>query len=1329
MSNTGREQIISYISDDVLKAMSDLFKKAGQGMEFEFIFFSKKGQQMNKEKYVLFLKYMKSMAKAGKLKVTPPQRSLDIGYTASSLLNSTTTTSNTSTNTNTNITNDVNLNADQITSDIIDDENVVYRVSVDGTDNINDIINRLTDVQNKNYLIYKFLIYTLKKKKSSLTFMKKSRGPKDTIDIDELSMRGRLSKEEDLTTKIKSMKTIEPNLDKLLADAGTSIDLDTRQELNRKIFFRLKERTSLFIEDDEDHFIRVDLTDTKTTRDIRRLSYTSSNYELEIEYGVKGSGTPKKEHLNTMYNVSENLLKFIQQSSFIIGNSMSDKIIQYYKELNNIDTNVRNLVARQPVSLEIQHVTGIIPDRYAVTDKADGDRYNLIIYKNSVYLISTNLNVKDTGIVLDKKLEKYNGTILDGEYLYIPKARRHILMIFDCIRNGSNDLKPTISFFERLSNADKIIEECFVFKGQTGFVFKSLPPQPTFDVDVVSKFYGNELIRYFTVLNKDIEMVKEYPLVRRKYFMPVLGGAKWELFRYSVEFWSKYTEDTRVKLPYNLDGLMYHPLEQAYVTNVAESNYHEYKWKPPVKNSMDFYIEFKKDPQTGRILDVYDNSLAADVDKIDDITDTTDTVGFTVRNKTYRICTLYVGKTVEGREMPVPFDQNYGIADAYIYQRDGEIRDLSGDILTDKTVVEFYYQNDPNIIPQQRWVPIRTRYDKTESVEKYGRRYGNYSTTADRIWRSIINPVLMDDFVELAKGNTDNRNFYDIKIKDMNSKISHKLIVAINKENKYYQKVTKLASTMRQYHNFIKSNLIYTYCNKMYQDNQQQSVLDIACGRGGDIEKFYYTNVAYYVGVDIDAEGFKSPNDGAISRYNAFRKKKPNFPKMYFIQADARAIFDYDSQVQALGGTDDFNKKLLQQFFPNISEGHKPALFDRINCQFAMHYFLKDDLSWNNFKQNLKNHLRGGGYFMATTFDAREVIKALGTRDAYTVYYDDSDGNKKKFFEIVKLYDIPAGDKSMIKPGSGIKVYMSWAFDEGTYQTEYLVDVDFVRKDLADDVDLELIDTDLFSNQLVINKKFLLDATRFESSAKTKKYMNDVGQYYDNSEMNNKCMQYTNLNRYFVFRKRGSTDYHSDRSDKIDKTKQDKKQNKKQKGGQKENINSNNKLDLQEHYNFSDTKQFRIPDMSNYDSTYSFVNSVHKVLVSHSIFPKSVKVNDFFSDMGVTPVPDEDVTDEYIKGLTPKVVINHEIVDKNTSKIKNVLNGLNIFVVERDCNNFYDVAYSAKDDFKGSDRAIILMKEGGLYKPVMRIEEEGIRGIVRMKDDMIKKLIENGEEL
>lgn len=1299
MSGTGKEQILSYVSDDSRKSITDTFMRAGKGMEFEFIFFSKKGHQMNKEKYVLLLKYMRNMAKVKKLQVTQPERSLDFGYTASSLLDNSKDT----------------LNA------VDESENLVYRVSIDGTTNINRFINRLNDVQNKNYLIYKFLLHTLKKnnKTHDLHFMLKSRGSKDTIDIDDLNIRTRLSKEDDLTDKIVNMKTLDANLNKLLT--GQAIDLDARQEFNKKIFFRLKERTSLYIEDTADHFIRIDLTDTKTTKDIRRINDVSSNYELEIEYGVKGSGKPKKEHLDTMYTVAENLMKFIQQSAFIIGNAMSDKIIQYYKELSNIETNIHNLVARQPVSLEIQHVTEIVPDRYAVTDKADGDRGIIIIYQKGVYFVNTNLTVKDTGMILDKKLEKYNGTILDGEYVYIPKEKRHVFMTFDCIRNGADDLKPNPNFFERLANADSIIADCFIFKGQTGFKFKEPPQQTSFNLDVVNNFYANELIRYYDTLNKDIQFVKEYPLIRRKFFMPCLGALRWEIFKYCVTFWSKYTEDSRVKLPYNLDGLMLHPLVQAYITNVMESKYHEYKWKPPVKNSMDFYIEFKKDPQTGKILDVYDNSLTVEN------ADTTGETGY-VRNKTYRICTLYVGKTVDGREMPVPFEENYGISDAYIYQREGEIRDQSGDIITDKTVVEFYYQNDTNIIPQQRWVPIKTRYDKTESVEKYGRRYGNYSGTAERIWRSIINPVLMDDFIELAKGNTDKRNFYDSKIKEMNSKISHKLIVAINKENKYYQKVSKLASTMRQYHNFIKSNLIYTYCNKMYQDNQQQSVLDIACGRGGDIGKFYYTEVAYFVGIDIDAEGFKSPADGAISRYNAFRRKKPNFPKMYFIQADARALFDYDSQVKALSGMDDLNKKLLQKFFPNVDEGHKRSLFDRINCQFAMHYFLKDDLSWSNFKQNIKNHLRSGGYFIATTFDAREVIKVLGNRDAYTVYYDDSDGNKKKFFEIIKKYDVTVEDK-LIGPGSGIDVYMSWAFDEGNYQTEYLVDFEFIKKEFENDVDLELIDSDLFSNQLVVHKKFIQDATRFESSAETKDYMSNVAQYYDNSEMNNKCMIYTNLHRYIVFRKRSPKDadanvksVSSNTTAKINK--------KKQKGGKVESQQLNrSKLGIQDAYNFSDINKFKIPDMSNYDDNYSLINSIHKVLVSHSIFPKVVKVEEFINDMRLKPIVDEDVTDDYIHDITNNIVINHEIVEKGKSIVKNVLDGLNIFIVERDCNNFYDITYSTTDNYKDTDKAIVLMKEGGLYKPIMRTEEKGIRGIIRMKDDMIKQLITNGESI
>ena len=43
------------------------------------------------------------------------------------------------------------------------------------------------------------------------------------------------------------------------------------------------------------------------------------------------------------------------------------------------------------------------------------------------------------------------------------------------------------------------------------------------------------------------------------------------------------------------------------------------------------------------------------------------------------------------------------------------------------------------------------------------------------------------------------------------------------------------------------------------------------------------------------------------------------------------------------------NKKLLQKVFPDSGS----MKFDRINCQFAVHYFLGNELSWNNFCNNI----------------------------------------------------------------------------------------------------------------------------------------------------------------------------------------------------------------------------------------------------------------------------------------------------------------------------------------------------------------------------------------
>uniref|UniRef100_A0A6C0BER3 mRNA (guanine-N(7))-methyltransferase n=1 Tax=viral metagenome TaxID=1070528 RepID=A0A6C0BER3_9ZZZZ len=1220
-------QLFSFIPKDIVKSISSVFSKTDENKEFEFIFFSKKGTYMNKEKYILLAKYLKIMSKTHKFINT--NLTLDIGYSS---------------------------------------DNNVYRISVNDIKNVRNIIK---NVQNINYVIYKRLLYEMKTDKS-LKLLKKTKNEEDNIDIDNLSLKARLSEE----------IFVEPSENKILNDllTGKTIDLETRNKLNENIFFRLKERTSLFIEETDEHFIRIDLTMTKTTKYFDKLDEIRPNYELEIEYGVKNKKFVKPEHLITIYETAEKLLKITQQSSFIVSTELSTNIVQYYRELINQDVKFTNLYGRQPVSLEIQHATTEIPNKYALSDKADGDRHFLIIHNLCVYLLTKNLNVKDTGIVLDKSLEKYNGSVLDGEYVYVKSERRHLYMVFDCLRNGSTDVRVLPKLMERLENADKIIEECFIFEGQKGFKYKKPVLNDVFNIEKVATFYGNEINNFYEILKEDMKYVKNYPLIRRKYFMEVFGAKSWEIFRYSVELWNRYTGKT--KFPYVLDGIIYQPLEQVYEVNPSNSKLLDYKWKSPTHNSMDFYIEFKKDPKTKEILNVYDNSLNNEEDE---------EKSETVRNQLYRICNIFVGRTSNMREQPVPFEENYGVSEVYLYLKNGDVLDENGDVITDKTVVEFYYINDMNIMPQKRWVPMRTRFDKTESVERFGRQYGNSEKTATRVWRSMVNPVLMEDFIELSKGNKS----YDDKIKDMNSKISHQLIVSINKDKKYYQKTLLKRENLNNYHNFIKSIIIYTYTNKMYNSNIQLSVLDYSVGRGGDIYRYYYTSVSYVVGFDSDNNGLIAPDNGAISRYTALRKNKPNVPKMYFLQADGKCLLNYDDQIKALSGMDSNNKLLLQKFFSK----NKPEVFDVINCQFAMHYFLQDEQSWSNFKTNVKNHLRNGGYFIATSFDAKMVMDKLKDKERYTVYYDDTDGNKKIFFDIVKKYDIK-NNSEMVGVKHAIDVFVDWIFEEGNYVTEYLVDINFITKEFAE-IGLELVDTDLFSNMYEMNRQFVTQTSKHESKAETKKYIyNSCSPYYDDTEMNIKSRDYTFLNRYYVFRK--NVKVAKDLSG----------------GG---NGNGNGTI------NFYDVEKFRIPDMSKYDDEYSLYNSIHKILVSHSMIPKSVKIIDFVENMELELLQDHLITPEHIQQIANNISINHLI---ENDVLEPVIDGLNIYFIERDCNGFDDISY-VKCENVNSDltKNIILIQEGKLYKPIYEIDKiKGMKGLFN-QNDIIDYLNKNGNKL
>ena len=52
------------------------------------------------------------------------------------------------------------------------------------------------------------------------------------------------------------------------------------------------------------------------------------------------------------------------------------------------------------------------------------------------------------------------------------------------------------------------------------------------------------------------------------------------------------------------------------------------------------------------------------------------------------------------------------------------------------------------------------------------------------------------------------------------------------------------------------------------------------------------------------------------------------------------------AQNRALGGMNNDNRLMINKYF-----GERSEKFDFINCQFVMHYFLKDDVTWNKKAQ------------------------------------------------------------------------------------------------------------------------------------------------------------------------------------------------------------------------------------------------------------------------------------------------------------------------------------------------------------------------------------------
>jgi hypothetical protein len=232
---------------------------------------------------------------------------------------------------------------------------------------------------------------------------------------------------------------------------------------------------------------------------------------------------------------------------------------------------------------------------------------------------------------------------------------------------------------------------------------------------------------------------------------------------------------------------------------------------------------------------------------------------------------------------------------------------------------------------------------------------------------------------------------------------------------------------------------------------------------------------------------------------------------------------------------------------------------------------------------------------------------------------------------------------------------------------------------------------------MAIHEPYLAYYSKFEDVDETRKFLGNVAEFYKNDSVNEGCKKLNSMMRYYVYRKLD------------DETKQ--------KGGN-DNIPD-----------FSDNSKFVTPTMNGYDNEYSYINSIHHIMKNHKIIPKTVSPEKFCKDIGISLSRDSEV-DNKLKSIAKSVVISHSVVDDKTEKesVETVLDGINVFLIERDCNDNYDIDLIKKSStVKSNDKAVILMKEGTWYVPVYYLDDESQKrvGMFDMKHDVIKQMLEN----
>lgn len=153
---------------------------------------------------------------------------------------------------------------------------------------------------------------------------------------------------------------------------------------------------------------------------------------------------------------------------------------------------------------------------------------------------------------------------------------------------------------------------------------------------------------------------------------------------------------------------------------------------------------------------------------------------------------------------------------------------------------------------------------------------------------------------------------------------------------------------LRNFNNWVKSVLIQEFTDKVREKDYGRplKVLDICCGKGGDLSKWQKARVERVIFADIADVSVQQ----CQARYEDLRKRCGRIYSAEFITADC-------------------TKETLRDKYTDPSIN-----FDIVSCQFGFHYCFESLAQARRMLSNISECIRPDGYFFGTIPNAYEIV-------------------------------------------------------------------------------------------------------------------------------------------------------------------------------------------------------------------------------------------------------------------------------------------------------------------------------------------------------------------